>query len=583
MGINIKSAESAYELLRNDEFIAKWKTLARHCSWGTIFQEPEFISIWYDNYKSRFELIFVFETDSANNLIGMLPLARERASDRLLFAGDHHSEYKTWLATASNGNNFADGAFRRLAKLYPKSDIDITFLSPNTPVAWLENGWKSCSHLQTVPRSLVSLGEDNTSSESLRKRGNKTRIRQMKRKGEVNFRKIESVEEFAELFDQAEEFSALRLSGLHDCIPAVDPDRKQFHLDIFEKTDLIHAAKLEVGNETAAFSVSMRNRDEMLLCITAMSPFLAKQSPSKIHLLMLGEELKETDLKSLDLSPGHGYKSRFSTDEDSVYTLHIFFNKLKGAWFNARRDLVDYSKQSMELVGIDCEQMKSRMLGISARIKKLNRKTFLDAVLNRSTRLIYQKNQCRLYSMNVSNIADAPAVMNVDAVSDLLKYESIESHQESREAFHRRVIENYENGFHSYSIADDERLLHFGWLIERQEVSHVYEVNQKFDLPPETSVLFNFYTHPSARGQKLYRKSLLQGLSDAKKIKGTKQVFIGVMANNAASRHVIESIGFKYEGSLFSKRFLGKMSYWQLWERESQLREIQPALIKALT
>jgi len=99
--------------------------------------------------------------------------------------------------------------------------------------------------------------------------------------------------------------------------------------------------------------------------------------------------------------------------------------------------------------------------------------------------------------------------------------------------------------------------------IERQKISNVFEVEQEFELPPDTAVLFDYYTHPNARGKGLYQQSLLQGLHDAANVPGTRKVFMGVMSDNTPSRHVVEKLGFQYEGSLFKMTKFGRSKKWQ--------------------
>ena len=98
------------------------------------------------------------------------------------------------------------------------------------------------------------------------------------------------------------------------------------------------------------------------------------------------------------------------------------------------------------------------------------------------------------------------------------------------------------------------RLLHYGWLIERQTESVISEVGQTNYLPADAAVLADYYSHPLARGRGLYQKSLSQMLHDAAAIQGTRRIYIGVMADNGPSRHVIEKLGFVYQYSFFRQR-----------------------------
>jgi len=73
-------------------------------------------------------------------------------------------------------------------------------------------------------------------------------------------------------------------------------------------------------------------------------------------------------------------------------------------------------------------------------------------------------------------------------------------------------------------------------------------------LPPDSAVLAAFYSHPRARGRGLYRMALAQMLHDATSIAGATRIYVWVTADNSPSRHVIEKLGFVYQGSFFQRK-----------------------------
>jgi RimJ/RimL family protein N-acetyltransferase len=145
---------------------------------------------------------------------------------------------------------------------------------------------------------------------------------------------------------------------------------------------------------------------------------------------------------------------------------------------------------------------------------------------------------------------DRSVAMTKDSVNSLLKYESAENWQSSQ-AFLSQCLRYLEKGYHVYTYVQNDILAHYGWLIEQQEQSFFTEVDQTFEFPKGSAVLFDFYTHPKLRGKGLYQLSLRQMLHDAAHIPGTQQIFIAVLSKNSPSRHVIEKIGFDYVCSLY--------------------------------
>ena len=577
MSIHLARKDKAHQLFNDPQFRREWVDLYKKCPWGTVFQDLDYLSVWYKNYKNKAELIFVYETDESGNLKGLFPFSQCLESDKITVAGDYHAEYQTWLATPENGDAFAEKALDRLSKEFPNARLQMTFLAPNSPMNWLEGKWSERTRVQKVPRPLVNLQGENSSEKSLKKKGNKSRIRQLKKRGELSYTKLSKADDFAEVFDELEDNSRLRLSAIHNVRCPVDENRKSFHEDLMRETDFVYPTLLKVGEDVASAQVCFRNKDEMLLCLTSMSPFYAKQSPSKIHILMLGQELAKTDYKNFDLSPGNGYKARFANETLDSYTLTIFFKKSDHLIHKARRNLISFARKNLEKANIQKNSLFKLADRFLHKVKRVKLYTIPKTAIKSLGRKLYERKECRMYSFDVRKlrVMDNPKLMNVDSISDLLKFRPVEGWQETTNQFHQKVLGNFETGVHSYSLSDENDLLHYGWLIERQEISQVYEIGQEFKLPKNAGVLFDYYTHPKARGRDLYQKSILQGLHDAAKIESTERVFIGVMADNAASRHVIEKLGFNYEGSLFEETKFGRIRRWQNWHEESQINRYE--------
>jgi RimJ/RimL family protein N-acetyltransferase len=117
-------------------------------------------------------------------------------------------------------------------------------------------------------------------------------------------------------------------------------------------------------------------------------------------------------------------------------------------------------------------------------------------------------------------------------------------------------------GNHLYSVVEDGVLVHYGWLAARQERAPDEQIGLVFIPPRGSAALWDYFTHPIARGRGLYRDSLWQCMHDAVEIDGARQVFIYVYTDNPVSRHAIEKAGFEYYGSLvLERRFVRRRRY----------------------
>ena len=224
--MNLARNSEVRVLLDDVGFCQKWQDLFDSCAWGTVFQSCIFVKTWYSFYENQFEPVLLTEYNEEGRLIGLMPLAIETETGRLCAAGCYHAEYQTWLATEENGDAFIERAFETLQQTFPSKKLQLLFLAPNTPLNWLKS--KSTlgrqSELRPHLRPLIDVGDGEKFDISLKKKGNKSRIRQLKKIGELKLERLECGEEVEAVFDEIEDCMRLRLSALHNVLPAIDPN-----------------------------------------------------------------------------------------------------------------------------------------------------------------------------------------------------------------------------------------------------------------------------------------------------------------------------------------------------------------------
>jgi RimJ/RimL family protein N-acetyltransferase len=174
--------------------------------------------------------------------------------------------------------------------------------------------------------------------------------------------------------------------------------------------------------------------------------------------------------------------------------------------------------------------------------------------------IFWTRLESRFYVMTAEQVSRLPnsRPCRRDCFDDLQHYERFSYYQPSKERYQKVAEERRRDGGHLYTIAGDGVLEHFGWVRERETVRVNRHIQCAVRLPPESALLWDFATHPRARGRGLYRQALRQCLHDAVELHGARQVYIYVDAGNRISRHVIESIGFEYQGSIVRERRLFK-------------------------
>jgi RimJ/RimL family protein N-acetyltransferase len=178
----------------------------------------------------------------------------------------------------------------------------------------------------------------------------------------------------------------------------------------------------------------------------------------------------------------------------------------------------------------------------------------MQAVKNR----VWYRRELRVYQypLEIAPPLPLPTIFRRNCLDDLHYYERTSKEQQAPEAYRMIAVQRRAQGFHLYTFVNGGRLLHYGWLIERQTRGEDGWVKQAYFPPPDTAVLFDHFTHPLARGRGLYFQALSRLLHDARNLTAARQAYVTVFGSNAPSRHVIEKVGFLYEGSLFKERRL---------------------------
>jgi RimJ/RimL family protein N-acetyltransferase len=171
---------------------------------------------------------------------------------------------------------------------------------------------------------------------------------------------------------------------------------------------------------------------------------------------------------------------------------------------------------------------------------------------------LWYRRELRIYRYALDEAPPLPLapVFRRNCLDDLQFYERSSKEQHSADAYRAIALERRAQGFHLYTFVENRRLLHYAWLIERQTRGEDGWVDQVYFPPPFTAVLFDHFTHPTARGRGLYFQALCRLLHDAREVARARQAFVTVFGSNGPSRHVIEKVGFQHEGSLFKERRL---------------------------
>jgi CelD/BcsL family acetyltransferase involved in cellulose biosynthesis len=379
MGMKIIRGTAAHCLLAEESFRAEWSALAAQCPWATAFQSPAFAVDWYRTYVQQFQPIFILSRNIEGRLTGLLPLALCRAKGKLVAAGSHQAEYQAWLCLPESEESFPREAFDLVRREFPSASLQFRYVPAQVPLGWLSDSrQKKVTLLKACRRPLLTFGDGSEVEKSLRKSGNKNRLRQLKKIGPIEFKRVTDPAEFAELLDVMARYHDCRHLAVRGSAPFLtDRQKKRFHLAIMNEPGLLHITVLKVGDQIASAQLNMIRNKEVQLFLIAHNPTLAPFSPGKLHILFLAQLLKREGYEQLDLTPGgDAFKERFATAADQVHTLTIFptpASRMRGMVGAAMQDTarVALKKLALEPARLRCFAREIRDIGALGLLKTI--------------------------------------------------------------------------------------------------------------------------------------------------------------------------------------------------------------------
>ncbi len=558
--MQIQLKENAWYKLSSQNFLNCWGNLYSKCSWATSCQSPEFVCTWFDTYKNIYSPVIIDSENDEGVLLGLLILAISDKNNRLVVAGDRHAEYQSWLALDCQ----KDFIVRALAALNCRMPIvgslGFKYLPNCVPIQALFESevYSKRIELKIHQRPLMKIEEDHI-EKTLRKKSNKSRFNRIKTLGELEFKKITDKTTFKSIFEQIIDFCDFRHGAIHNSMPFQDDKLKEkFHINLMERCPkLLHVTATLLNGNPVAAHIGIVNKTSVQLAIVANSPFFAKYSVGKLHLIQLAQQFIKDNIPYFDLTPGGDpWKERFANDHDEVYELIIYNNSIE-------KKVAEFKKQAMVAI-------KKILVTIGARPEGLRelfyiiKRANLRSVLSRLQFFIPKIIEMRQYrhTLDSAKRIASEGKVKKDELSHLLKFKSTESWQ-NRQSFASKALERFENGEHCFTIASEDCLLHYGWMLKKQRVSFVSEVQQSYQFPENSAVLYDFYTHSKSRGMGFYQATIKQMLADVCKLPSVEYIYISVEADNQPSRHVIEKLGFEYQDSLFLLKFLIFSKKWR--------------------
>lgn len=331
-----------------------------------MFQDPAFLDPWFEAYTATHDPVLVTGMAAGGELVGFLPLARERATGILAPAGTHQAEYHGWLASPVNSSRFITRALG--APQDPPPLLRFTWLAPGTPLPSPPE-WRAAGIWPVTLAAARGLRECPATPDGAwrRNRSTRSRLNRLARHGPLRLRRLTTVADLQAVIPRIAECVDFRHAALHGHQPfADDPNKAPFHLALLAR-GVLHATVLEAGDELLAAHLGAISGRCVLLGVLAHAPEHAAQSPGKILLHMLADLLGAEGYASFDLTPGDDYKLRFATRTDHVTRLDCHYAPLPAARARARLFVGRVARAVAGSVGSDPARIRGLFTGLHGR------------------------------------------------------------------------------------------------------------------------------------------------------------------------------------------------------------------------
>ena len=356
MPLTICRPQEAERLLADDGFRSQWTRLYQSCPWATALQAPRFVASWYEFYCKHYRLLFVCEFSPKKELIGFLPVAVPRNSNRAVFPGAQQAEYKTWLALPSNGGSFPGEALKLLARVTAIGSLSFRYLPPGVPLGGLPRGGPWILEAEEHTRAVIRLSNAAEVAGYLRQKTNSTlrnSRNRLQRMGDLHLERIREAGALAPIFDRLIDWYDTRQDSAHGKKAfQLDGNKKAWHLRLLQE-GLLHVTVLKLGADVISAAFGMADGKTYSLAMPMFSPAHARYSPMALHFLLLVEQLQRDGYLLLDLTPGPDpFKERFGAEYERVSALSIYFKRREWVKAELRRQAAAMIKAALSPLGL---------------------------------------------------------------------------------------------------------------------------------------------------------------------------------------------------------------------------------------
>jgi CelD/BcsL family acetyltransferase involved in cellulose biosynthesis len=562
MRVEVWKGEAAQARLHSGELREEWETLYAGCPWASVFQSYSYASTWYEIYRSQFTPLIVAGISDDGVLCGLLLLALG-ADGNPVAAGGRQAEYQVWLARPLDGDAFIEMALDRLGAECPGRALRLRYLPPNTPIGWLRSAdFAGASVLNTVRRGIMDLDVAQTEA-ALRKKRNRNKLNQLERVGPVTYERLTDPAAMDALIEEIIPYCDLRHGALHDVLPfRGDPLKQPFYRALARLPGLLWVSVLRCGERIASAEIDIDNRGQLALGFGGLAPSLMRSSPGRLHMLFLARDFAQQGHKSIDLTPGGGYKDLLASHFDEVYKVRVALGARRRLSWRADAAARRVAKSVIARTGADPSELMEQAARFRRSLDTAGPGSRPTRALRALKERVWSDREVQLFAIDERSSASLPGEtpMRADRLADLVAYRQGVIGFEPRRAFLRLALSHLEQGSRPYTRVEGGDLIASAWV--SRSPGQFDGVDLAGAVAPDTVVVHDLTMSEQLTSPSEWIAVLRQLVRDASESPNVARILVAVRGDSPDLREAIRRMSGRYAGSVYARTRAARTHQW---------------------
>jgi CelD/BcsL family acetyltransferase involved in cellulose biosynthesis len=308
----------------------EWEQLVADDPSATFFQTPAWCVSWYRCYGDRYEPL-VLTAWMGERLDALAPLAIERATGRIVFAGESMTDVRDVVARDTAGRTAVLAeVLRHVRSRRSLSPLRIGPVEPDSDTARLVDVLARRHRVRTVTRPdtspYVALDDPHAVTTALRKQSVRRRLNHYRRIGDVALERISSTEQWNTVRDVFFAHHSERQRQTGRSVVFDDPRRRAFQDELIAADPArAHVTVLRVGDRIVAEHYGYCTSGVLWWGAPAHDIAEEQHSPGQVMLALLIEQAASEGFRRFDLTPGsEEFKDRFASGARPVQTIDVY-------------------------------------------------------------------------------------------------------------------------------------------------------------------------------------------------------------------------------------------------------------------